>query len=512
MVLSHAVDISVAYAAEGGSTIAPPRDIVLTTPSYATMAERRALLDAAALADMNVLTLIDENTAAALHFAMDKNFEEKEQLLLFYNMGASSLQVSVIRFFNYEQPQKYGKPKSVPALEVLGKAWDATCGGEAFDHLLVEYLVEQFNSAWHKANPAAANQDVRSFPRAMTKLRIQANKIKHVLSANAEIPVYMDAVHDEVSLQTHLTRTQMEELGQSLLKRSIQPIHDALAAANKTIADLTGMELIGGGMRIPLVQQALKEAVGETLDLGMHINSDESFALGAAFVGANISTAFRVRQVGMTDVNPFAISVSLTDLPSAAAAKDDQKEEWSKQATVFKAFGKVGVKKTIAFTHDRDIHCGLDYVASDSLPAGTELSLVRYNITGVVDFAKEMEEKGLGKPKVSLQFELSASGITSLIKAEAAVEETYTVQEEVEVDDDDAASNSTNATDAKNETKEEAENATNTTINATDTKTENKTNGSNATKTEKDKKKPKKKMLIEKVCRPCCLRLGTFQR
>lgn len=490
MVLTHAVDISVAYAAEGGSTIAPPRDMVLTVPAYATVAERRALLDAAALADMNVLTLIDENTAAALHYAMDKNFEEKEQLLLFYNLGASALQVSVIRFFNYDQPQKYGKPKSVPALEVLSKAWDETCGGQAFDHLLVEYLADQFNVAWHKADPSAKDKDVRAFPRAMTKLRLQANKIKHVLSANVEIPVHMDAVHEEVSLQTHVTRTQMEELAGDLLKRAVAPIQKALAAANKTVADLTGMELIGGGMRVPRIQQELKAVLGENFELGMHINSDESFALGAAFAGANISTAFRVRAVGMTDVNPFPIGVSLSDLPGEDLQTSDDAAVWSKQATIFKSFGKVGVKKTIAFTHNREIHCGLDYVASDLLPSGTELGLVRYNITGVSEFSKEMEEKGLGKPKVSLQFELSSSGIVSLIKADATVEETYTAQEEVEVDDDEAVANETDTTEKINETNVEKKEGNETKENITDV---------NDTKIDKKKKKPKKKIMVEKV-------------
>lgn len=468
MVLTHAVDISVAYAAEHGSTIAPPKDCVLTVPSYATEHERRALLDAADLAELNVLTLIDENTAAALHYAMDKKFDDGEQVLLFYNLGASALQVSLIRFYSYDAPQKFGKPKPTPALEVLAKAWDATLGGSAFDHLLVEYLADQFNHAWDKTG-RRQTKDVRAFPRAMTKLRLQANKIKHVLSANTEIPVYMDAVHDDVSLQTTVTREQLEDMAGALLERAVAPLHKVLAIANKTIADVTGIELIGGGMRIPRVQTELSKTVGD-LELGLHINADESMALGAAFAGANISTAFRVRQVGLTDVNPFPISVTLEDMPSA---KSDE-EDWKKEAVVFKSFGKLGVKKTIAFTHDRDVRCGLDYVEDEMLPAGTKLTLERYNISGVEDFAAEMAKKDLGKPKVSLQFELSASGITQLVKAEASVEETYTVEEEVEVDDEDAAGEA--ATEDANATE----------ANLTET---------NATKADK----PKKTIKVEKV-------------
>ena len=482
MVLSHAIDISVAYSAESGTQIAPPKDVVLTVPSFATVTERRALLDAATLADLNVLTLIDENTAAALHYAMDKNFEDNEQLMVFYNLGASALQVSLVRFFNYDLPQQFGKPKSVPALEVLAKSWDETCGGEAFDHLLVEHLADKFNEVWHKQYPDKSDKDVRSIPRVMTKLRLQANKVKHVLSANTEIPVHMDSVHDDVGLQTTVTRSQLEELAKDLLVRTAVPIHKVLERANKTVADLTGIELVGGGMRIPSVQQELQKTIGDNLELGLHINADESFALGAAFAGANISTAFRVRHVGMTDISPFAMQVTLSDLPRDAAAKEEV-EPWSKEATIFKSFGKMGVKKTIAFTHDRDVHCALDYVESDLLPKGADRALDRFNITGVEEFATEMLEKGLGKPKVTLQFELSSSGIVSLIKAEAAVEETYTVEEEVEVDDDEAEAND------GEEKKDDEEKKDGDTAAEAD----------NETKTEEKATPKKKKVLVQKV-------------
>ena len=496
MVLSHAIDIAVAYSAESGTQIAPPKDVVLTVPSFATVTERRALLDAAALAELNVLTLIDENTAAALHYAMDKNFEDNEQLMMFYNLGASSLQVSLVRFFNYDLPQPFGKSKSVPALEVVAKVWDETCGGEAFDHLLVEFLADEFNAGWHKQRPDQSDKDVRSMPHVMTKLRLQANKVKHVLSANTEIPVQMDSLHDDVGLKTTVKRSQLEELSKDLLVRTSAPIGKVLSMANKTVADLTGIELVGGGMRIPIVQQELQKSLGDNLELGLHINADESFALGAAFAGANISTAFRVRHVGMADINPFAMKVTLTDLPSDAAA-EEVVDPWSKEATIFKSFGKIGVKKTIAFTHDRDVHCALDYVESDLLPKGSDLALERYNITGVEEFAAEMLEKGLGKPKVSLQFELSSSGIVSLIKAEAAVEEIYTVEEEVEVDDDEPESEVVEQEKVdevgKDDEKVEKDD---------DTVEKDSADAKNETTTEKDKAKPKKKkIMVPKVRR-----------
>lgn len=512
MVLHYAEEITHHYGKEKGNTYGDIQDCVLTVPSFATQAERQALLDAATLAGFKVLSLIDENTASALNFGMDKAFEEP-QIYLFYNLGASSLQVSIIKYHSYEVPEsKYSKKtKTVGSIEVLGKGWDATLGGLTFDNRIVEYMADHFNREWRHAR--GHDKDIRDVPRAMTKIRLEANKIKHVLSANSEIPVKMDALHDDIGLSLHFTRDQLEELCGDLMERAVAPVHQALKSANLTLGDVTAIELIGGGMRVPKVQSGLGEILGGDKELGMHINSDESMALGAAFFGANLSTAFRVRQVGLVDINPFPIAVSLEDLDVDASKSSNENGEdgpWNKQATIFKANGKVGVKKTIAFTHETDVHCSLDYADPESLPAGSKPELQRYKITGVSEFAKEMEEKGLGKPKVSLQFELSQSGITSLLKAEAAVEETYTVEVEVEVDDDDdegAENNETLAEETKERKAEEAtsedenkkdEDASSDDKESTDEKNETSTDESGEEK-KKEPKKKKKTKLVEKV-------------
>ena len=363
MVLNHAKEMTVAYAEENGNAALTPKDVVLTVPSFATQHERRALLDAAELADLNVLSLLDETTAAALHFGMDKIMEEPK-IYIFYNLGASALQVSVVRYLSYEiKESKYSKKgKVVGGLEVLGKAWDSTLGGLALDHRIVEFLADEFNKVWGKG-------DIREKARPMAKLRIQANKIKHVLSANKEIPVYIDALFDDVPLKAHVTREKLEELCADLLDRAVKPIEDALARANVTMKEVDAIELIGGGMRVPKIQRSIQDYLGKDLELGLHINSDESMALGASFHGANISTAFKVRHVGLSDINPFPISISLSDIEPVVP--EEGEEEWSKKATMFKSGGKVGVKKTIAFTHDQDVACSVDYEESDVLPEGT---------------------------------------------------------------------------------------------------------------------------------------------
>jgi len=377
MVLSHAKEITAAYGT-GATTI---KDCVLTVPSFYTQHERMALLDAAKLAELNVLALIDETTASALNFGMDRK-DEKPLNAIFYNMGGGSLQVSVITFYSYEHKDtKYGKAKTVGGFEVKGKGWDATLGGMTFDAKLVDHMADEFNEIWNKKRNDGVQKDVRDYPRPMTKLRVQANKAKHILSANREIPIFMDSLYDDTNYQSSISRVKLEELTEDLLERTTKPIEQALKTANMTLDDIDFVELIGGGMRVPSVQKEIQKFLGDKLELGLHINSDESMALGSAFHGANVSTAFKVRHVGMIDVNPFPVKVSLSELAEeesssgwfgAKKSKSDDEEVWSKEATIFKSFGKMGVKKTLAFTRDTDVHIAVDYADMDLLPEGTQ--------------------------------------------------------------------------------------------------------------------------------------------
>lgn len=431
MTLEHAKDITAAFGQAG------VRDCVLTVPSFYTQHERMALLDAAALAGLNVLSLIDENTAAALHFGMDRIDEEKVNIL-FYNMGASALQVSIIQYSSYEYKDgAYGKKKLSGAFEVKGKGWDSTLGGSSFDTLLVDYMADDFNEMRAKKGLG----DVRDNLKAMTKLRLQAVKAKHVLSANMDTHVFVESLADDMSYQKKISRKMFEDLSKDLVERSTLPIQMALDSANMTLDDVDTIEFIGGGMRVPLIQKMIKEKTGK--EIGLHINSDESMALGAAFHGANVSTAFKVRHVGMQDVSPFPVAISLMDmeveqgmLGSLFGNSKTEDEVWTKKATLFKGFGRLGIKKTIAFTHGDDVSCALDYEASPYLPEGSETSIVRYNITGIAKFTKELKEKNLPTPKVALQFELSNSGLVQLLKAEAVVEEVVQVEVEEEYEED----------------------------------------------------------------------------
>ena len=491
MMLQHAKDIT---AAHGGHAI---KDCVITVPSSFTQQERRAMYAAADIADLRVLTLIEENTAAALHYGIDRVFEEPNTVL-YYNMGSSHVQVSVVTYSSY-LVKEAGKNKTIGNVEVVGKAWDSSLGGFNFDVKLAELLANRFNEAWGK-KASGKGKDLKNYPRPMTRLRLEANKVKEVLSANGEYPVKSEQLHEEVDLITKVTRAEFEEACTDLFARLTAPIEKALAMANLTLDNVQAVELLGGGVRMPKVKKILDEYFkkgNEKVEVGQHLNGDEAMALGASFRAANLSTNFRVRKVGVSDISTFGVSVQLDSLPKeptkggffgllGSKKKEVDADTWHKETVLYPAKSQIPSKqKTLAFNYDSDILCKLEYTDEVTLPEGTSNVVAVYNITGIADFAKETASKGLGQPKVHLSFALDGNGIVTLSKAEATLELPAEKEEEEELKVE-ADTNSTDATSSDNSTE------SSTSSNSTEAEGEEKVDDKKKTKTPKKDKKSKK--------------------
>jgi len=452
MVLTYAKDITRAF---GGHVV---RDCVITVPAYATQLEREAMLSAAELAELRVLTLFDENTAAALHFGLDRLYSEPTRVL-FYNLGAEAAQVSIVEYSTFNESKKV-----VGQLEVLGKGWEHGVGGFAIDLAIAELVADGFNAKWGKG-------DVRTIPRAMAKIREASKKCKEVLSANAEIPISIMSLHADIDFSMVFSRSKLEAAAAGIFERLGAPILMALREAKMTADEVDAVEIIGGGVRVPKVQQTLKDffkthctnVTKQAMELGGHLNGDEAVALGAAFHGANVSTSFRVRKVGLIDHTPYAVGIKMDNDPLGKSAKDvleaegktallggffgggaaaakaaseryeAEAKDWQKRATLFKAGATLGGKpRIIAFQHDADIVCELLYEETDKLEAGVPRTLALYNISGIAAFAAEMAKMNatgaLPRPKVQLSFLLDSSGISQLLKAEVSVVEEYEVE------------------------------------------------------------------------------------
>ncbi|TDH66513.1 hypothetical protein CCR75_007001 [Bremia lactucae] len=421
MVFTHARQITDTFAE------APVKDWVVTVPTYFSQAQRQAMLDAAEISGVRVLSLINENTAAALQLAVHSSYDpdEKPKKILFYNMGSTSLQVSIAEFSSQVVPDGFKKNKTVSTFQIISNAWDATLGGAKFDLRLAEYLATEFSEK--------VGEDIRKVPRPMAKIRAQAKKTKTVLSANEEIPVVMQSLYNDIDFFTSITRSKLEALSSDLFERTLKPVEVALEKAGLTVADIDEIELVGGGVRMPKIQQQLAEFFGGK-DLGVHLNGDEAMALGAAFRAANLSNSFRVRQVGMTDIATYPIGVRLMDLSaielagSNTADIDGETKQWVKRASLFTEAHRLGLRKSVSFVHSSDLSCTFRYDKPSMLPAGVSVQIATFNITGVDKFVARMAKKDLGEPKITLSFELDSNGIARIVKAEA------TIEEEVEVE------------------------------------------------------------------------------
>jgi len=457
MILQHVKDMANNF---GGHSI---KDCVITVPSYFTQHEKDALFTAAQIADLKVLSLIEENTAAALQYGMDNTFDQPTNIL-FYNMGAGSVQVSIVSYSSHPVKEG-GKNKTMGQFDVVGKSWDASLGGFNFDLKLADLLATRFNEVWQKKS-SGKDKDLRNFIRPMTRLRIEANKVKEVLSANMEYPIRAEQLHADVDLVTKVTRSDFENACSDLFDRLSTPIEKALAMANLTIDDIHQVELLGGGVRIPKVKKIIDEYFhqkgNKKIVVGQHLNGDEAMALGAAFRAANLSTAFRVRKVGMNDISTFGVAVRME------SQELENENKWHKYTNLFQSKSAMPSKqKTVAFHYDQDILCKVEYddiSFANSVPEGTDKVIGMFNISGISTFAKEYAVKSKSSPKVHLSFNLDNSGLISLVKAEATVE----LEGEEEIAE--ANKNSTSQSDSQNEADSSLFNSTASEQNSTSSK------------------------------------------
>lgn len=401
----------------------PVKDVVLTVPVFFTQKQRQALLDAAEIAGLNVLSLINENTAAAVQFGIDLDHAANTtKTVIFYNMGASSTQVNCVKYSAYVEQKTKKTNKTVGQFEVLSHDWDTTLGGLSFDQLLTEMMADHLQK---QLDDAKMEKDVRTIPKIMAKLKKYAEKAKKTLSANDKCPVNIESIYKDLDFRFLITRDQFWEAATKagLFDRVKPLVESVLSKAGLTAEDIDELIIIGGGLRIPHIQTLLKETM-KGQDLGLSLNGDEAMALGAAFGAANLSTQFRVRRLGMVDVTPYPVGVELVDLPGAELAEDEK--AFDKKTGIFKENNRIATRKTVALSLRRSIQAKLNYKNLDALPVNTDANLRVFNVTGIEKVladeknAKLLEEQS---PRVSLSFVLGNSGLVNLAKAEATLEE-----------------------------------------------------------------------------------------
>jgi len=260
---------------------------VITVPAYFNDAQRQATKDAGAISGMEILRIINEPTAAAIAYGMDKKSGEKN--IVVFDLGGGTFDVSLLTIDN-------------GVFEVVATAGDTHLGGEDFDQRVTEHFVKVFK----KKN----NVDIKKDARALQKLKMEVEKAKRDLSAVIQVKISIEGLIDGIDFEETLTRARFEELCADLFKKTITPVQQVLDDASMKKSEIDEIVLVGGSTRIPKVQQLMKDFFnGKEPNRG--INPDEAVAYGAAVQGGILGgqATDETKDILLIDVTPLSLGI-----------------------------------------------------------------------------------------------------------------------------------------------------------------------------------------------------------
>jgi heat shock 70kDa protein 4 len=334
----------------------PVSDIVVSCPSWYTDAQRRSMIDAAEIAGLKLLRLINDNTAIALGYGITKtdlpNADEKPRRVAFVDIGHSNYTCSIVEFVKGQ-------------LSVKATACDRHFGGRNFDKALVDHFQKEFKEKF--------KIDINENAKARVRVLAACEKLKKILSANSSGPISIESLMNDVDVRGMIKRDELEELIRPLLDRATEPLQRALADAKLKPEDIDAVEMIGGCTRVPSLKNAVQQFFGK--QLSFTLNQDEAVARGCAFACAILSPAFRVRDFSVHDIINYPIEFTWEQDP------DIPDEDTS--LAVFNKGNVMPSTKILTFYRKKPFDIEARYFKPEMLPGKTSPWIGRFSVKGV---------------------------------------------------------------------------------------------------------------------------------